>query len=141
MMADDELHRDPPRLLADFIEHTRDACWDLQFYAEWCYTRGVEPALIVLRFTNVLVAFRGILRELEDPAGQPGIPPDPMLAHGREIWPPLPVRWTKHGRGHSLRVHHVLLAAERVPVPGQDIDDGGHADRSRESAPAGGAKR
>ena len=41
-MAYDELQRDPSQLLADFIEHTKDACWDLQFYSEWSLNHGVE---------------------------------------------------------------------------------------------------
>ena len=41
-MAYDELQRDPSQLLADFIEHSKDACWDLQFYSEWCLNHGVE---------------------------------------------------------------------------------------------------
>ena len=32
-MTYDELPRDPPELMANFIEHTKYACWDLQFYS------------------------------------------------------------------------------------------------------------
>ena len=61
-MAYDELQRDPSQLLADFIEHTKDACWDLQFYSEWCLNHGVEADPVVSSFIDVLVAFRAIVR-------------------------------------------------------------------------------
>ena len=61
-MASDELQRDPSQLLADFIEHTKDACWDLQFYSEWCLNHGVEADPVVSSFIDVLVAFRAIVR-------------------------------------------------------------------------------
>ena len=61
-MAYDELQRDPPQLMADFIEHTRDACWDLQFYSEWCLNHGLEQDPTISAFINVLVAFRGVVR-------------------------------------------------------------------------------
>ena len=61
-MAYDELQREPSELVADFIEHTAAACWDLQFYAEWCLNRGIEPDPAISQLTNVLTAFRTIAR-------------------------------------------------------------------------------
>ena len=46
----------------DFIEHTKDACWDLQFYSEWCLNHGVEPDPVISAFINVLVVFRRLVR-------------------------------------------------------------------------------
>ena len=43
-------------LIADFIEHTSDACWDLQFYMEWCYNQGYEPDPAISAFVNVMSA-------------------------------------------------------------------------------------
>ena len=61
-MAYDELQREPAQLVADFIEHTSTACWDLQFYSEWCMNRGIEPDQAIYELTNVLSAFRAIAR-------------------------------------------------------------------------------
>ena len=69
-MAYDELQRDPPQLMADFIEHTRDACWDLQFYSERCLNHGIEQDPVIGAFINVLIAFRACLRQGVDPDGQ-----------------------------------------------------------------------
>ena len=69
-MAYDELQRDPPQLMADFIEHTRDACWDLQFYLEWRLNHGLEPEPVISAFTNVLVAFRRVVRAGAAPDGE-----------------------------------------------------------------------
>ena len=69
-MAHDELQWDPPQLMGDFIEHTRDACWDLQFYSEWCLNRGVEPDPVISAFINVLVTFRRVVRTGVAPDGE-----------------------------------------------------------------------
>lgn len=69
-MAYDELQREPPRLMADFIEHTRDACWHLQFYSEWCLNHGVEQDPVIGAFINVLVTFRRLVRAGVAPDGQ-----------------------------------------------------------------------
>ena len=61
-MAYDELQREPSQLVADFIEHTAAACWDLQFYAEWCLNRGKAPDPAISQLTNVLSEFRTIAR-------------------------------------------------------------------------------
>lgn len=61
-MAYDELQRDPPKLLTDFIEHTGEACWDRQFYLEWCPNHSIEPDPIVRNFANMLTAFRTYLK-------------------------------------------------------------------------------
>ena len=45
----------PTQLIADFIEHTDDACWDLQVYSEWCLSHVVEADPVVSTFVNVLV--------------------------------------------------------------------------------------
>ena len=58
-MAHDELQRDPSQLIADFIEHTREACWDLQFYLEWCINHDLAPDPMISTFANLLSAFRG----------------------------------------------------------------------------------
>lgn len=69
-MAHDELQRDPAHTMADFIEHTRTACWDLQFYSEWCSNHGVEQDPVISAFINVLVDFRACVRQGVDPEGQ-----------------------------------------------------------------------
>ena len=61
-MAHDELQRDPGQLIADFIEHTNDACRDLRFYSEWCCNRGITPDPLILNFANVLVGVREAAR-------------------------------------------------------------------------------
>ena len=61
-MAYDELQRDPSELVADFIEHTATACWDLQYYLEWCLNRGIAPDPAISELANVLSAFRAIAR-------------------------------------------------------------------------------
>lgn len=62
-MANDELQRDPSQLIADFIEHTRDACWDLQFYVEWCINHDLAPDPMIAAYANLTGAFREIARE------------------------------------------------------------------------------
>ena len=79
-MAYDELQRDPPQLMADFIEHTRDACWDLQFYLEWRLNHGLEPELVISAFTNVLVTFRQLLRAGVAPDGELVAQPELLMA-------------------------------------------------------------
>ena len=61
-MAYDELQREPSELVADFIEHTATACWDLQYYLEWCLNHGVEADPAVSELANLLCAFRAIAR-------------------------------------------------------------------------------
>ena len=61
-MAYDVLQRDPPELVADFIEHTATACWDLQYYLECCLNRDIEPDPAISQLANVLSAFRAIAR-------------------------------------------------------------------------------
>ena len=61
-MAYDELQREPSQLVADFIEHTATACWDFQFYVEWCLNRDKEPDPAISQLANVLSAFRVIAR-------------------------------------------------------------------------------
>ena len=69
-MAYDELQRDPQQLISDFIEHTADACWDLQFYTEWCYNRGITPDPLIGNFVNVLVGIREAARSGVDDQAQ-----------------------------------------------------------------------
>ena len=69
-MAYDELQRDPPQLLADFIEHTKDACWDLQFYSEWCLNRGIKPDPVISAFIDVFITFRRLVRAGVAPEGE-----------------------------------------------------------------------
>ena len=62
-MAYDELQREPSELVADFIEHTAAACWDLQYYAgmlpqPW----DIAPDPAISQLANVLSAFRAIAR-------------------------------------------------------------------------------
>ena len=54
----------------DFIEHTKDACWDLQFYSEWCLNHGVEQDPVVSAFINILVTFRRLVRAGVAPDGE-----------------------------------------------------------------------
>ena len=61
-MAYDVLQRDPPELVADFIKHTAAACWDLQYYVEWCLSRDIEPDPAISQLANVLSAFRAVAR-------------------------------------------------------------------------------
>ena len=69
-MAFDELRRDPPQLMVDFIEHTKDACWDLQCYSNWCLNHDVEPDPTISAFINVLIAFRRLARAGVAPDGE-----------------------------------------------------------------------
>ena len=61
-MAYDELQREPSELVADFIEHTAAACWDLQYYLECCLNRDIAPDPAISQLANVLSAFRAIAR-------------------------------------------------------------------------------
>ena len=78
-MAYDDLQRGPSQLMADFIEHTRDACWDLQFYAEWRLNHGLESEPVIAAFVNVLVAFRQLLRAGVKPDGELVAQPEPLM--------------------------------------------------------------
>ena len=69
-MAFDELRRDPPQLMVDFIEHTQDACWELQCYSDLCLNHDVEPDPTISAFINVLIAFRRLARAGVAPDGE-----------------------------------------------------------------------